>query len=146
MRLGLGGAAIGEDLARIADSPVDGAQQGRGETLDHGIIHVGQAVGDQLCRRQNIAHVVVDLRHGKAKLGKALLLLQRLLQLALHAGEMLAGDGKLISPLRRHEHPTRIGRIVREFLHARRHPPDRRDQHAVDGEEDQRRRDQRNDK
>ncbi len=49
VRLGLRRAAVGKDFARIADGAVDGAEQCRREALDHGIVDIGQAIGNELC-------------------------------------------------------------------------------------------------
>ena len=98
MRFRLSGTAIGQNLGGIPDGPVDGAQQRRGKPLDDRIIDIGEAVGDQLRRSQDIAHVVIDLRHGKAEIGEVLLLLQRFLQLLLHGRQMLPGDREFVAP------------------------------------------------
>ncbi len=138
MRRRLGRAAVGEHLGRIAHGAVDGAQQRRREALDDRIVDIGQPVGDQLRGRQDVAHVVVDLRHCEAEIGEVLLLLQGLLQLLLHRRQMLAGDRKLVmlpAPV-----PAR-GRdqtgSAAEILHVGRHPPDRRDHQAADCQENQ---------
>ncbi len=69
-------------------------------------------------RRQDVAHVVIDLGNGKAELGKALLLLQGSLQFALHTRQMLTGDRQFVLAFRRHQHALGARRLARKFLHA----------------------------
>ncbi len=61
-----------------------------------------------------------------------------------HARQVLTGDRQFVLALRRDQ--TRSDSTARpKTLHALGQPPDRENQHAIDGQEDQRRGDQRDD-
>ena len=84
------GAAIGEHALGIGDGAIERTQQLRRESLHRRIPDAAQPVGQELHRSQDVAHVVIDLGHGEAKVGEMFLLAERLLQLLLHAGTVRA--------------------------------------------------------
>jgi hypothetical protein len=68
-------AGEGHGLAAEVDGAVDGGEQGRRQAPHLRIVAAGQAVGDELRRRQDVAQIVVDLGHGHAQCRQPRLLL-----------------------------------------------------------------------
>ena len=140
----LAGAAIGERRLGVGDGAVERGDQLRREALHRRVGQAADAVGEELRRGEEVAQVVVDLRHGEAEIGEMALLAERPLQVALHAGEMLLGDADLVAAAARHDHASGILGLGREGDHVLAEPADGAHDQPVQAEIEQRAGDHRN--
>ena len=104
-----------------------------------------QPLGEQLRRGQQVAQVVVDLRHRKAERGEMALLLQHRGEVALHGGELALGRADLVAAVRRRNDARGILRVGAERHHVGGHAPHRPHEQQMQREIDERRGDRRND-
>ena len=96
---GLLRAAIGQRRLAERDGALQRAHQFRRKALHPRIGHAGELVRKQLRGCQQVAQIVVDLRHRKAKGGEPALLMQHRHQIALHVGQFALGDADLVAAL-----------------------------------------------
>ena len=68
----------------------------RRETLHAGIGDFGEPVGEQLRRGEQIAQIVIDLRHREPEAGEPVLLMQHRGELDLHGRELALGGADLV--------------------------------------------------
>ena len=108
------GAAIGQRRLAERDGALQRAHQFRRKALHPRIGHAGQLVRQQLRGGQQVAQIVVDLRHREAERGEPALLMQHRHQVALHVGQFALGDADLVAALARHDDPRRAFRIFVE--------------------------------
>ena len=106
--------AIGEHALRIGHGAVESAHESGRERLDGGVLHRAQAIGHELRRGQDVAHVVIDLGDREAKIGQMLLFAERLAQMLLHAGEFPLGNADLVGAILGHHDAAGIVRPARE--------------------------------
>ncbi len=134
---GLLGAAIGQRRLAERDGALQRAHQLRRKALHPRIRHAGELVRQQLRGRQEIAQIVVDLRHRKAKRGEPALLMQHRHQVALHVGQFALGDADLVAALAGHDDPRRAFRILVEADQVRGQAPHRPHEQIMQREIDQ---------
>ncbi len=96
---GLLRAAIGQRRLAERDGALQRAHQFRREALHPRIGHAGELVGKQLRGCQQVAQIVVDLRHRKPKCSEPALLMQHRHQIALHVGQFALGNADLVAAL-----------------------------------------------
>jgi hypothetical protein len=134
-------------LEQRSTAAVDGAEQGRRDALDLGIIGIGNAVGDQARRsprcRAGSWLILVTAMPSAASL---LFLVQSSAQARLHVNQLAFGDSQShrcagLAP----EPNARHLRVVAERGHALRDAPHRPHHQPLQAEIDQRRGDQRDD-
>ena len=89
-------AAVGQRRLAKRDGALERVHQLRRETLHAGIGNLGQPVGKQLRRGQQVAQIVIDLGHRKAERGEPALLVQHRGELGLHGRELALGGADLV--------------------------------------------------
>ena len=138
------GAAIGQRRLAKRDRALQRAHQFRRKPLHPGIGHAGELVRKQLRGGQQIAQIVVDLRHRKAKSGEPALLMLHRHQIALHDGQFTFCDADLVAALAGHDNPRRALWIFVETDQARGQAPHRPHEQIMQRQIDQSRGEHRN--
>jgi hypothetical protein len=130
-------ASIRQHIFRIADRSVERPHEFRCKALHGRIADRRQTVRHELRGGEDIAHVVIDLGHRQAEIGKAFTAFQRLLKLSLHGRQFALGNSEFVIAFAREDHGVRVVRTHRELQHTVGHPADRPDGDAVDRHEDE---------
>ena len=121
------------------DRALERAHQLGREALHFRIGQGRQLIGKQLRRRQQIAQVVIDLRHRQTERRQPAFLMQHGGELALHGGELLFRRADFIAAAGFGNDARRIFRIGAERDHVRGDPPHRPHQQVMQREEHQHR-------
>ncbi len=133
------GAAIGQRRLAERDGALQRAHQLRREALHPRIGHAGKLVRQQLRRRQEVAEVVIDLRHRQTEGGEPALLMQHRHQIALHLGQFALGDADLVAAMARDDDPGRAFGVFVEADQTGGQAPHRPHEQIMQREIDQRR-------
>ena len=107
-----------EGPAAQGHGTVDGAQQRRRNPLHVGIGAVRHMIGNKLCRRQDIAQVVIDLSDCGPERCQPGALFERIAQAPLHLGQLALGAADLVAPAVRADQHPRILEVTTESFHA----------------------------
>ena len=138
-------AAVGQRRLAERDGALERAHQLRREALHLLVLRAREPVGEQLRGREQVAQVVVDLRHREAQRREPGLLLQQCSELALHIGKLALGGADLVLPAGGGDDARGIFRIGAEPHHVGGDPVQRPHEQIVQRQVDQRRGDRGND-
>ena len=131
-------AAVGQCRLAERDGALERAHELGCEALHMRIGDLRQPLGEQLRRGQQVAQVVVDLRHRQPERGEMVLLLQHRGDVELHGGQLALGGADLVEAVRRRDNARGIFRVGAERHHVGGHAPHRPHQQHVQREVDER--------
>ena len=134
----------GYGLGAQPDRPVERAEQSRCDLAHPRVRAHADMVRNELCARQDVSQVVVDLGNRRAQRGKAGSVLQCLPHRLLQLRELPTGAPDLVRPRTRRHHASRVLRIGAEGGHVFRNAQHRADEEKLKADKDECRGNQRN--
>ena len=116
------GAAVAQRVRRQRHRAIERSDKARRQALHDGIVDFRKPVRCQLCAREDVSEIVLDLGDGRAKRRKPRLLLQEAIELALHGGQFAFGASDFIFAAGGARNARRVFGIFAEIDH-RPHQP-----------------------
>jgi hypothetical protein len=134
-------APIGQRRLAEIDRALERAHQLGREALHARVGQMRQAVGNELGRSQQVAQIMVDLRHRQSERREPVLLLQHRGDVLLHGAELALGDADLVLPARQRDDARGVFRVGAERDHIDGDAMHRPHEHVMQREIEEHRRD-----